>query len=224
MPSIFYTLILGFILGIKHAFEPDHVVAISTIATEQKNLFKSALIGTFWGLGHTTTLLITGFLVLLLKLSIPEKLSQGFEFLVGMMLIILGVRAIQKGRIILHTHRHEHEEKSHQHMHFHEDKPAHRKHHISFLIGTVHGLAGTGTLMLLVLSTVPSLTQGLYYILLFGLGSTLGMSAMSFLVGLPFLFSAGQFPQMEKYLRLLAGILSILFGLFWIYEVGIIKH
>lgn len=203
MPSLFFTLILGFILGIKHAFEPDHVIAISTIVTDQKNPLKAALVGTFWGLGHTTTLFITGVLVLLLKLSIPEKVSLTFEFFVGVMLIILGARAIQRGKVILHTHKHE-------------------KHHTSFLIGTVHGLAGSGALMLLVLTTIPSLSQGLYYILLFGLGSVVGMSAMSFLLGLPFLFSTAKFPQIEKYLRLVAGTLSIFFGLFWIYQIG--KH
>lgn len=199
MPSVFFTLILGFILGIKHAFEADHIIAISTIVTEQKNPIKAALVGTFWGLGHTTTLFIIGVLVLLLKLSIPENISLIFELFVGVMLVILGVRAIKQGRIILH---------------------AHRKHHTSFLIGIVHGLAGSGALMILVLSTISSLAQGLYYILLFGLGSTLGMSAMSFLVSLPFIFSASKFPQMEKYLRLIAGTLSILFGLLMVYYIA----
>lgn len=202
MSSVFFTLILGFILGIKHAFEPDHMIAVSTIVADQKNPLKAALVGTFWGLGHTSSLFIIGFAVLLLKLSIPEKLSMSFELFVGIMLVILGVRAIRQRKVTLNTHR---------------------KHHTSFLIGTVHGLAGSGALMLLVLATIPSLTQGLYYILLFGFGSTLGMSAMSFLLGLPFIFSAGKFPQLEKYLRLIAGTLSILFGLFWIYETGIVK-
>lgn len=199
MPSIFFTLVLGLILGIKHAFEPDHIIAVSTIVVGQKNPFKSALVGTFWGLGHTTSLFITGILVLLLKLSIPQNLSSFFELFVGIMLVILGVRAIRQKRLTLNSHR---------------------KHHTSFLIGTVHGLAGSGALMLLVLSTIPSLSQGLYYILLFGVGSTLGMSTMSFLVGLPFIFSASKFPELEKYLRLIAGTLSILFGLFWMYETG----
>ncbi|TSC86720.1 MAG: Urease accessory protein ureH [Microgenomates group bacterium Gr01-1014_7] len=203
MPSVFFTLILGFILGIKHAFEPDHLIAVSTIVVDQKNPLKAALVGTFWGLGHTTTLFITGVLVLLLKLSIPERVSLTFEFFAGVMLIILGARAIQRGRVILN---------------FHQEKPTHRKHHVSFFIGTVHGLAGTGAVMLLVLSTIPSLMQGLYYILLFGLGSTLGMTAMSFLLGLPFHF-AGKFPKTESYLRLLAGILSIIFGIFIIYKI-----
>ncbi|MDP3732955.1 MAG: sulfite exporter TauE/SafE family protein [Candidatus Daviesbacteria bacterium] len=219
MHPAFFTLILGFVLGIKHAFEPDHMIAVSTIVVEQKNPLKAALVGTFWGLGHTTALLLTGILVLLLKLSIPEKLSLTFELFVGVMLVILGIRALHQSRLTFHAHQHGHEDLTHQHLHLHGAKVTHRKHHTSFFIGTIHGLAGSGALMLLVLSTIPSLTQGLYYILLFGLGSTLGMTVMSFLIGLPFIFSASKFPQMEKYLRIFAGTLSILFGLFWIYEL-----
>lgn len=208
MPSILFTeslftFVLGFILGLKHAFEPDHMIAVSTIVLEQKNPLKAALVGTFWGIGHTTTLFITGIALLPLKLAIPQNLSLSFEFLVGVMLTILGFRTI------------------HRHTHFHESKPAHRKHHTSLVIGGLHGLAGSGALMLLVLSTIPSLIEGLYYILLFGAGSILGMTAMSFLVGLPFLYSAGRFPQIEKILRLIAGFLSILFGLFVIYQMAI---
>lgn len=218
MSSEFLPLIIGFILGIKHAFEPDHLIAVSNIVIDQKNPLKAALVGTFWGLGHTSTLLLTGVLVLLLKLSIPEKLSISFEILVGIMLIILGVRTLMKTRSILHTHKHKHDDLNHRHLHFHE-QPTHRKHHTSFLIGSVHGLAGSGALMLLVLATIPTLSQGLYYILLFGLGSIIGMTVMSFLLGLPFIFSTSKFPQIEKYMRIFAGTLSILFGLFWIYQI-----
>lgn len=220
MAAPFFTMVLGFILGIKHAFEADHVLAVSTIVTEQKNPLKSALLGTFWGLGHTTTLFIVGIIVLLLKLSIPERLSLSFEFLVGLMLIFLGFRVLRNQKLIhTHQHQHQHDELTHQHLHVHEQTQTHRKHHTSYLIGTIHGLAGSGALMLLVLSTVPSLTVGLYYILLFGLGSTLGMTAMSFLVGLPFLFSF-KFPGIEKYLRIFAGVLSILFGIFIIFQIA----
>lgn len=218
MSSEFFPLVIGFILGIKHAFEPDHLIAVSNIVIDQKNPLKAALVGTFWGLGHTSTLLLTGILVLLLKLSIPEKLSISFEILVGIMLIILGVRTLMKTRSILHTHKHSHDDLNHQHLHFHEQS-THRKHHTSFLIGSVHGLAGSGALMLLVLATIPTLSQGLYYILLFGLGSISGMTIMSFLLGLPFIFSVNKFPKMEKYMRIFAGTLSILFGLYWIYQI-----
>ncbi len=209
MISLFITLGLGFILGVKHAFEADHVLAVSTIVSEQKNSLKAALVGVFWGLGHTTTLFIMGIIILLLKLSIPEKLALSFELFVGIMLVILGFRTVKNFRPKLHAHGE------------HEDIKS-RKHSTSYLIGMVHGLAGSGALVLLVLSTISSFSQGVYYILFFGLGSTLGMTMMSFLIGLPFSFSASRFPSIEKKLQLLAGILSIGFGMFIIYQITLI--
>lgn len=199
MPDLLFTLALGFILGIKHSFEPDHVIAVSTIVSEQKNPFKAMLIGTFWGFGHTFTLLIIGIAVLLLKLSIPEKLTLFMEGLVGIMLVILGIRVMVKGK----------------QFHIH-------KHHVSFLAGIIHGIAGSGVLMLLVLSTIPTFIEGLFYILIFGLGSTLGMSVMSFIIGIPFSYSFAGFPQLEKNLRFTAAVLSILFGLFVIFTSGLV--
>lgn len=212
-----FSLILGFILGIKHAFEADHVIAVSTIVTQQKNPFKAALVGAFWGIGHTTTLLITGIIILFLKLSIPLKVSMLLEMGVGIMLIFLGFRAIKKSKLVFHTHRHQHEGEVHEHLH--QEGAKSHKHHVPFVIGLIHGLAGSGALMLLVLSTVSSVAEGLYYTLLFGVGSILGMSLMSFVIGIPVFFSANKFPEIEKYLRFAAGVLSIWFGIFLIYEL-----
>lgn len=202
MPNLIFTLTLGFILGLKHAFEPDHVLAVSTIASEQKNPFKAAITGTFWGIGHTTTLLIIGIIVLYLKLSIPQNLTVILERLVGIMLIVLGIRAIKRRNLIFHDHIHP------------QDQSKVHKHHTSFVIGSVHGLAGSGALMLLVLSTIQSVWEGLYYILIFGLGSMVGMSMMSFFIAMPFAYSADKFPGLEKKLRVGVGVLSILFGVF----------
>lgn len=219
MPSLLFTLVLGFFLGIKHSFEADHVIAVSTIASEQKNPFKASLVGIFWGIGHTTTLFISGIIVLLLKISIPEKISMSLEGLVGIMLIILGTRVLIKTKSF-HSHKHEHEEKVHDHLHVDEKKTEH-KHHVPFFVGFVHGIAGSGAMMLLVLSTIPTVLEGLYYILIFGLGSILGMSIMSFVIGIPFLYSKNKLPKLENSLRFGAGILSVLFGLFVIYQVGL---
>lgn len=200
MPNILFTLTLGFLLGLKHSFEADHVIAVSTITSEQKNPLKAALTGIFWGLGHTTTLFITGIIVLLLRVSIPEKLSISLEVLVGIMLIILGLRVLRRTRSL---HSHKHGKKEHKYYH-----------NISFMVGLVHGIAGSGALMLLILSTIPSFLEGLYYILIFGLGSILGMSLMSFIIGVPLIYTKNKLPQFENYLNLAAGTLSILFGSF----------
>lgn len=215
------TLALGFFLGVKHAFEADHIIAVSTIVTEQKNPLKAALIGTFWGIGHTTTLFIVGLIVLLLKVQITEKVALSLEFVVGFMLVLLGVYTIYKTRFTIHVHKHEHRKGTmHEHPHWHSK--ADHKHHTSFFIGSIHGLAGSGALMVLVLSTVSSLIEGLYYILLFGIGSIAGMTIMSLVVGLPFIYSTKRYPNIEKYLRLAAGVLSILFGGFVMYQIGIV--
>lgn len=217
MSSMLFTLILGFILGIKHAFEPDHVIAVSTIVNENKKPYKAIIIGTVWGLGHTAMLLAVGVLVLVLRISIPQNLSLIFELIVGIMLILLGLRAVIVGKIKLHVHKHKHGKLLHEHLHEVEE-PRHI-HHIPFAIGIVHGLAGSGALMLLVLSSISSLLDGLLYILVFGLGSILSMSLFSFLIGLPVLFSANKFPELDWYLRIIAGLLSILFGLLTIQAV-----
>lgn len=207
------TLLLGFGLGIKHAFEADHVIAVSTIVSEQKKPLKSALIGAFWGIGHTTTLFVIGLAVLLFKISIPEGISSLLEFFVGIMLVGLGILTILQAKKITDIEK-EHIE-AHRKKRFHE-------HHRSFLVGSVHGLAGSGALMLLVLATVNSTMEGIYYILLFGLGSIIGMSLMSILVGLPFIISTKTFPNIEKRLRFIAGIISVLFGLYYMYQVGVV--
>lgn len=217
MSNLFFSLVLGFTLGIKHAFEPDHVIAVSTIVNENKEPFKAIIMGMVWGLGHTTILLAVGILVLVLRIYVPQNLSLIFELIVGIMLILLGFRAVIGGKIKLHVHKHKHGKLLHEHLHEVEE-PRHI-HHIPFAIGLVHGLAGSGVLMLLVLSTITTFLEGVYYILLFGLGSTLGMTLMSFLIGLPFSYSTNKFPKVEKYLRMAAGVLSILFGLFTIQAV-----
>lgn len=220
MESLF-TLFLGFVLGLKHAFEADHMIAVSTMVTEHKNPFKAALIGTFWGIGHTTTLFIAGIAILLLKITIPQKVALSLEFLVGCMLVLLGGYTLYKAKQIVHTHAHSHDDgSSHEHPHMAEKKGMHR-HHRSFLIGTVHGLAGSGALMVLVLATVQSTIEGLYYILIFGVGSIFGMTIMSMVIGLPFIYSTKKFPSIEQKLRLTAGILSIGFGFFVMYQIGI---
>jgi high-affinity nickel permease len=207
------TLLFGLILGIQHAFEADHMAAVTAMTVEQKNPLKASLVGTFWGIGHTTTLFVMGMLVLLFRITIPERIGLGLEFIVGCMLVFLGVRTLLKSRVTAH-------DKAHSPMHTHERATNH--HRRSFLVGTVHGLAGSGAVTLLVLSTISDTLQGLYYILLFGIGSILGMTIMSLLVGLPFFLSASRFPQTEKYLKITAGILSIFFGLNLMYQIGFI--
>src|SRR3990172_2658161 len=208
--SLYAAFVLGLILGIKHALDADHVIAVSTIVSEHHSLKWASLIGAFWGLGHTTTLFVVGLFVIGLRLTIPPRLALGLEFLVAVMLVILG------GSILWRSFR---VEKLHLHAHAHNPQPftSMRK---PFLVGMVHGLAGSAALMLLVLTTIPSVLAGLAYILIFGFGSVGGMLLLSSMIGLPFVLTAQRFSLANGWIRLLAGAASVVFGLFLGWGVG----
>ena len=218
----FPVLFVGMLLGIKHAFDTDHILAVSTMILKHKSPYKAALIGTFWGIGHTTTLFITGLIVLILKIHIPETVNLLLEFCVGLMLVFLGIKTLFS-REIIHMHQHFHHDIEHIHYHDHGKKPNNHQHHKSFLIGAVHGLAGSGALTILVLSTIRNIFEGIYYILLFGLGSVIGMTLVSTILGLPLLYSQKKLPKAEIYLKYFTGFLSIAFGLYLVYEIGFVK-
>ncbi len=220
MNQLLFTLFLGFLLGIKHAFEADHVVAVSTIVAKEKNPWQASLIGAFWGLGHTTSLFLFGLVMLTFKISLPASLALLFELLVGCMLILLGLRVLFRQEIF-HIHKHTHNGKEHVHQHVHTSfDRSHFHHKKPYAVGMIHGLAGSGGLMLLVLGSVNSFFQGLSYILIFGIGSTLSMTIMSFLLGVPFMLSAKKIPFLHRYLAIIAGVLSVLLGGVLIFQIS----
>lgn len=234
MIDILSVLGVGLVFGLKHATEVDHVVAVSTIVSQQRNLWRSTLVGAMWGAGHTASLLITGVIVLSLRIAIPEQVSKWLEFGVALMIIGLGAIALWRSllkRNDVHVHEHSHDGVSHVHVHFHESETRHRKerphsHVISavglkpIFIGAVHGLAGSGALTLLVLSQIQSAWVGFFYLAVFGLGSIVGMILMSGLVGLPFTLSARNIGRAHFYLHAAAASLSIAFGLWYAYAKG----
>lgn len=221
---------LGFFLGLKHATDADHLAAIGTIVAERKSLWSSAIIGGFWGLGHTISLLTAGIFVLLLNFEITERTEKILEFGVGIMLTFLGLNVLRKiiqgAKIHFHTHEHGAREHAHPHLHEHAEEDEADSHHgfkfspRALFIGMVHGLAGSAALMLLVIPTIQSRAVGLLYILIFGFGSIGGMMLMSFLVGLPFHLTASRFNRFNNLLQGVAGLVSIVFGLMIVYEKG----
>jgi ABC-type nickel/cobalt efflux system permease component RcnA len=227
--SLYAAFGLGLILGVKHALDADHVIAVSTIMSEYQSLKWASLIGAFWGLGHTATLLAVGLAVILLRLTIPVRVALGLEFLVALMLIFLGVsilwRSLKADK--LHLHPHEHNPKSHAHFHVHGNPQEDHTHahpfssmRKPFIIGMVHGLAGSATLMLLVLSTIPSAIAGLTYVAIFGLGSLGGMLVLSSVIGLPFILTARRFTLLNRWIKVVAGMASVGFGLMLGWEIG----
>jgi ABC-type nickel/cobalt efflux system permease component RcnA len=196
-------------------------------------LLSSSLVGGLWGVGHTLSLLLAGVAVILLNVQVGDRLRLSLEFCVALMLIGLGVNALLKlaRGDRLHWHAHRHGEQTHSHPHLHgqaQGTEAHSHHglRIGFrplIIGMVHGLAGSATLMLLVLSTINSPALGLAYIIIFGIGSIGGMMLMSLLLGLPAHLTADRFSGANLAVRALAGFFSLGFGLFMVYEIGFVE-
>jgi sulfite exporter TauE/SafE len=221
----------GFLLGLKHATEADHLAAVSTIVAERRSVWSSALVGGFWGLGHTISLFAAGIFVLLLDFQISETAERRLELGVGIMLASLGLNVLRKlvQGGILHFHTHEHGGHVHAHPHLHEhtsdaDSPA-THHNFQFnkravVVGMIHGLAGSGALMLLVIPTIETKALGMVYVTIFGIGSIGGMMLMSFLVGLPFHLTASKFNNLNKALQAAAGCVSVILGLWIVYEKG----
>ncbi len=224
-------LAFGFVLGLKHAVEVDHLAAVSTIVSERKSLLSSLLVGGLWGVGHTISLLVAGIFVIVLRVEIGERTALALEFLVGLMLVALGANALRKlwrgGHIHLHAHRHGGRAHVHPHVHGGEPETDTDTHHgfrpnmRPLVVGMVHGLAGSAALMLLVLSTIETPLVGLAYIVVFGVGSIGGMMLMSALVSLPLYLTARRFTRANLMMRGLAGLFSLSFGLFVIYQIGI---
>jgi hypothetical protein len=209
----------GSLLGMRHALEPDHLAAVTTLVSAERSSLRGAWLGLWWGLGHTLTLLIVGAALVLLRAEMPGQLATAFELLVALMLIGLGVRALiqaarqgKRGPVFLHRHG--------RIVHSHPAVPAHL--HLAgwtfarrpLVIGAIHGLAGSGALTALVLSTLPTTAARLTYVVLFGLGSTVGMAALSGLLGWP-LARIGLHHAFARAVSFAVGLMSIGMGLAW---------
>ncbi|TSI05782.1 sulfite exporter TauE/SafE family protein [Lysinibacillus sp. BW-2-10] len=223
--SFLSILALGFVLGIKHAIEPDHVIAVSTIASQSKKLWRSSLSGVFWGIGHTATLLIVCLILIFMKGEIPEKWAMSLEFLVGIMLVYLGITTILSLKNIhLHQHKHDGEEHKQAHEYEGQHKHNHQLKNVSYfksmLIGLVHGLAGSGAMVLLTMSTANSAWEGAIYILIFGVGTVIGMLFFTTIIGIPFVFSAKKL-SLNKILTQIIGVISTVFGFYYMYNLGV---
>lgn len=211
---------LGALLGMRHALEPDHLAAVSTLVAEQRGSAKAAFLGLCWGLGHTLALVVVGVVLVLLRAEMPPKVADLFEFFVAVMLIGLGVRAMVRairlgpaGPDAFHHHHggvaHRHPATP-QHLHLGHLTLARRP----LLVGIVHGLAGSGALTALVLATLPTAAARITYMTLFGLGSSVGMAALSGLLGWP-LARIGSEEKTLRTMSLVVGGLSTCLGIAW---------
>lgn len=210
---------LGALLGMRHALEPDHLAAVSTLVSDERNSTRAAFLGVCWGLGHTAALVIVGIVLVALRIEMPPRIGDLFELGVALMLIALGLRAIVRaartggqGPVATHhhgpvTHRHP---GSAGHVHVGALTLARRP----LLVGIVHGLAGSGALTALVLATLPSVGARVTYMALFGVGSTVGMAALSGLLGWP-LARFGTNHRTFRVVSMTVGCLSTVLGVAW---------
>jgi high-affinity nickel permease len=227
--SIAVALATGFLQGLRHALDADHLVAVSTIVSEHKSILRSSLIGTFWGLGHTVALAVVSTLIILLRPTIPEHALPYLETPVAVMLIALGLtaiwRVVRDGGWKIHTHTHHHDQSRHSHVHVHSNPHHEHRHHLirlgrrPFLVGIVHGLAGSAVVTLAVVAAIPSVALGLMWLLVFGIGTIGGMLLMSAAISLPFILTARRFSAINGAIRLLAGLFSIALGLLIAWEI-----
>src|SRR5437867_2473453 len=210
---------LGAALGMRHALEPDHLAAVSTLVADQRQSTRAVLLGVCWGLGHTLALVAVGVVLIVLRAQLSARLTDLFELGVALMLVALGIGSIRRaarqgpaGPSAVHQHGplvHRHAAAS-PHVHVGGWTLARRP----LLVGVVHGLAGSGALTALVLATLPTVGARIVYMVLFGLGSTFGMAALSGLLGWP-LARLGGHTRTWRTVSLAVGCLSTGLGIVW---------
>jgi len=253
MLSFLSIIVLGFFLGMRHATDPDHVIAVTTIVSRQRSLKHAAWIGVLWGLGHTLTILLVGSAIILFGLVIPPRIGLSMEFSVGLMLILLGVLNLSGmlrwvndtfAHSSLSAHSHEHSHGDYNHSHVHSHNPENHGHApnatpVGWLdrtfgtlgfyqvlrplaVGIVHGLAGSAAVALLVLTTIRVPYWAVAYLLVFGLGTVAGMMLITAAIAVPFAASSRRFVRFHHGLSFSSGLISLVFGLFIVYQMGFV--
>jgi len=227
-------IIAGLMIGLVHAFEPDHLSAVSTQLLKNNNKTSnskkldlksftiiSSLRGALWGMGHTSSIILIGLLIAGLSLNIPDDFFISAEVVVGFMLIILGIFTFTNKSIFKQKHVHPHKHPngiSHTHSHTHNED--HKHGHKAYLIGCVHGIAGSGSLVALTASTMNGFDMMIYFLILFGIGSIIGMTVASGVIGLP-LILLSKINSGTKYLRYVIASITLIIGINIIFSIGL---
>jgi high-affinity nickel permease len=246
-------LAVGFFLGMRHATDPDHVIAVTTIVSNQRNRARAALIGAFWGVGHTVTIFVVGAGIILFNLVIPVRVGLSMELSVAIMLIVLGLMNVagfmrsmpassphgHDAQEVVHSHPHNHGDYIHNHPHSHgpethphspDDTPLAWMDRLfgkislyqylrPFVVGVVHGLAGSAAVALLVLTTIRNVHWAIAYLLIFGVGTIAGMMLITVSIASAFTMMGKGRQKFSRRLALASGLLSLCFGLFVAYQI-----
>ncbi len=221
MGTVFPLLMLGFVLGMRHATDPDHVVAVSTIVSRERTFRGAALIGALWGLGHTVTITLVGGAIVAFGLVIPRKVELSMELGVAVMLLVLGAMSLSG------TLRRFHEIAHGEHAHGERSLVARLgKAGVAraLLVGVVHGMAGSAAVALLVLTTVRDVTFAMLYLALFGLGTVAGMMTLTTLLAAPFALAARRSGELTAWLSRATGVASLALGAYLVYEIGVVER
>ena len=204
LTALLSVLALGFLLGMRHATDPDHVVAVTTIVTQQRSLARAARTGMLWGLGHTATILLVGGAIVLLKVRldhIPARVGMSLEFAVAVMLVVLGLLTLggDERRVADSTSR-------------------------PLTVGLVHGLAGSAAVATLPqVALIPDPRWAVGYLAVFGVGTIAGMLLVTVSIAAPALFATRKFTRVNRTLRIASGLASIGFGLFLAHRIGFVE-
>lgn len=207
-------LALGFLLGMRHATDADHVVAVATIVARERRLLAALRIGTLWGIGHTATILLVGGAIVAFGLVVPPELGLSLELSVGVMLILLGALNVAWAARRNASSRSNGAGDNAGALLGARLQP--------LLIGSVHGLAGSAAIALLVLTTLRDTAFALVYLAVFGLGSVLGMALLTSAMAAPLALASRRFTSFTRHLAGVSGAVSILFGLFLVYQIGVV--
>ena len=254
MEGFISIIAVGFFLGMRHATDPDHVIAVTTIVTRQRQLARAAFTGAFWGIGHTLTIFVVGAIIIVFDVVIPTRIGLSMEFSVALMLILLGIMNVaafmrsassfsgkaDAGSGVVHAHPHAHGDYVHTHAHGHSPEThSHRSDRTPlalldrlfgklalyrpvrpFIVGVVHGLAGSAAVALLVLATIPNPRWALVYLLVFGAGTVGGMMLITMSIASAFTFMSKGRKNFAHRLGLVSGLLSLAFGALLVYQIG----
>lgn len=215
--------LFGLLNGMRHALEPDHLAAVSTLVAEQRTARDTVRFAAAWGLGHALVLVVVGGLMLLLRAELPAALTDAFELLVAVMLIGLGARAMRHAAVAgklgpEHPHRHGGMEHTHAGAEEHVHVRGWTLARWPLFVGVIHGLAGTGALTALAVATVPSVGVGLGFIVLYAAGALLGMALLAGVAGVPLARFAAR-PGVLPALLGGTGALSLVLGFAWAWPI-----
>ncbi|HEY3930559.1 MAG TPA: high-affinity nickel-transport family protein [Candidatus Koribacter sp.] len=237
MLGLISVIVIGFFLGMRHATDPDHVIAVSTIVTQQRSAKRAALIGAFWGLGHTVTIFIVGCAIILFNVVIPTRLGLAMEFSVSLMLILLGGWNLARFSSPL-PHPHNHGDCVHAHPETHPhlpndtplarmDRSLGRSSVYQFIrpliVGIVHGLAGSAAVALLILATIRHSGWAIAYLLVFGVGTIAGMMVITMSIASAIHFVGNRFQSLGRRMALVSGVISVGFGLTVAFQICVLQ-